>query len=164
MGGNFHPGFESLSLRHYKGIRSIWVFSDWPFFLVILGWAYRILSWAGKKISCLFSLYIWRFRKKSENSQFSHLIISIGYEVEIQEFWLFTKLSNVNINFKYERINSEVLSLLHEYRPGFPGVSPNGLSIGLALISYFGMPAQSLFTRTGIVAWHSNSKILCLIL
>ena len=31
MGGNFHPGFESLSLRHIKGLRSIWVCSDWPF-------------------------------------------------------------------------------------------------------------------------------------
>ena len=71
MGGNFHPGFESLSLRHFKVLRSIWASWDWPFFLVVLEWACRELSWAGKKVSCLFSLYIWRFRKKSENSQFS---------------------------------------------------------------------------------------------
>ena len=40
----------------------------------------------------------WWFRKspKIANLQISHLIISIGYEIEIREFWLFTRFSILN--------------------------------------------------------------------
>ena len=36
---------------------------------------------------------------KTANFQVAHLIISIGYEIEIQEFWLFTRLSTLNVEY-----------------------------------------------------------------
>jgi len=77
---------------------------------------------------------------------------NLSLDSQKSEKFLFIFLVNLNIDFKYGRINTEVLSLNHEYRPGSLGVSPSGLSIDMALISYFDMPAQSLLACTGIVA------------
>jgi hypothetical protein len=46
----------------------------------------------------------------------------------------------------------ESLSLNHENRPSHFGLSQSGFSIVTALISYFAMPTQTLFTHTGIAA------------
>jgi len=65
MGVILHHGFESHSLRHYKGIRSIWDFSDWPFFLPDL-----IKSLQRFAPRALFSnrLALWKCRERSLGS------------------------------------------------------------------------------------------------